>query len=623
MSQQTSDIIKVFCGELCKSNTCDASTINITNRNFGDIAANVTIGYEKFVRDPESLPLRILDLLQIAAYVFCADRMAFRGARDSLNNESWARSFEFYMPVKDLAFWSDLKTLRVLCEALKFMTGDRKYNFVFTKAKQSIVYIPNKQYSLFTGECESLEQAENTDVMLFSGGLDSLAGAIERLNVNPTRKLCFVSHKANKTVMHTQSIITNNLNKTYFGRIQPYGFECHNQSILKSKDETQRSRMFLFSAIAFSICNCYDKHEFFVYENGITSINLPKQGDVINARASRTTHPKTLGLLREFYRLFDSSFNIIAPYYNKTKAEVLSVFKKYNEKNIIASSVSCSSTRNKRGQEAHCGCCSQCIDRRFSVYGEGLMDYDSNYTNDFVTDFHDDETKQRLYITMRLASMEEMPTKEKMLEKYPTDIFDVAQFWPGTNPDDKLDEIFDLFCRYGKSVLSAAKAMQNKYEDLKIKINDNSLLGLIAKRTYLDSPIMNRAAEIDRVLKKAIPEMFQREQPESENDFNDKVQAILGTTGDFTREYPVLAFGLSSYRPDHAQDNLIVESKFIRGSTTPSKATEGIAADITKIPSDIGVLFVVYDPNRKIVNDTVFIDGFEKKRSNCYVRIYR
>lgn len=61
--------------------------------------------------------------------------------------------------------------------------------------------------------------------------------------------------------------------------------------------------MFLFSAIAFSLCNYYGKHSFYVYENGITSMNLPKQADVINARASRTTHPKTLGLLRKFYKL--------------------------------------------------------------------------------------------------------------------------------------------------------------------------------------------------------------------------------------------------------------------------------------------------------------------------------
>lgn len=136
MSQQTPNTIKVFCGELCQSNVCDATTINITNRDFGDITANVTIGYEKFVRDPESLPPRILDLLQIAAYVFCADRMAFRGARGSLNNESWARSFEFNMPVMDLAFWNDAKTSKALCEALRFMTGGSKIHLCFHRNRK-------------------------------------------------------------------------------------------------------------------------------------------------------------------------------------------------------------------------------------------------------------------------------------------------------------------------------------------------------------------------------------------------------------------------------------------------------------------------------------------------------
>lgn len=68
---------------------------------------------------------------------------------------------------------------------------------------------------------------------------------------------------------------------------------------------------------------------------------------------------------------------------------------------------------------------------------------------------------------------------------------------------------------------------------------------------------------------------------------------------------------------------MIIESKYIRDNTTPSKATEGIAADIVKIPDDYGVLFVVYDPYGSIVDIDAFVAPFEQKRKNCYVRIYR
>ena len=626
MSQQTPDIIRVNCGELCTSRDCTASEINLLHRDNGDITSNITIGYAKFVKDADELPERILDLLQIAAYAFCGDRMANRGKRDSVNNEAWARSFEFHIPVLDLDFWSNSKTKKALNDALTFMTGDRGYNFIFSQSDKNPAEVLNKQISLFSGEYQSLDEAENTDVMLFSGGLDSLAGAVQRLNEHTDRSLCVVSHKSNKTVTHTQKVLIDELNKRYGNRVKQYNFECCNHDGLKSKDETQRTRIFLFSAIAFSMCHCYGKNSFYVYENGITSMNLSKQADVINGRASRTTHPKTLGLLRKFYKLLNPSFDIIAPYYNQTKAEIMGVFSKYNSLNLIASSVSCSSSRTKPGQAPHCGCCSQCIDRRFSLYAAGLNEYDTEYAIDFIHAFPDDdnnETKQRIYITMRLANLEDISTQDAFLRKYPDDITNLVAYWQGSNADDKLDEIYNLVCRYGKSIMEAATRMRNKYDDLSLPLNKNSLLGVISERQYKKSPIVIRVEEIDAFLRGTIPTMFQREIPASENDLNDKIEAILKGRGSFTREHPSLQFWRTEYRPDHAQDNLLIESKYVRGSTTPSKITEGIAADMTKAPSDMGLMFVIYDPEHQIPDDIQFTCAFEEKRKDCFVRVYR
>ena len=627
MNQKSSKVIRVVCGELCSTTDCTSSEINLLHTDIGDMAPNITIGYERFVADPDELPPRILDLLQIAAYIFCGDRMANRGERASVNNDSWARSFEFHIPVIDITFWESEKTRKALIDTLTFMTGDRSFSFVFYPTNKNPAGIENKQLSLFSSDQLSLSEAENTDIMLFSGGLDSLAGAVQRLNEHTNRSLCAVSHKSNKSVTHTQNALISSLNTKYGNRVKSYGFECCNHNGLKSKDETQRTRIFLFSAIAFSLCNHYGKHEFYVYENGITSMNLSKQADVINARASRTTHPKTLGLLRKFYKLLDSSFDIIAPYYNQTKAEVLDVFRKYREESIISSSVSCSSSRTKPGQVPHCGCCSQCIDRRFSVYATSLDEYDATYAADFITAFPMDdnnETKQRIYITMHLANLEEISTKEAFIQKYPSDVMDMIQYWPGTkNADDKLDEIYSLVCRYGKSVIHAATAMRNKYDDLTLPINKDSLLGLISERKYMQTPFFNRVVEINSILKKAIPDIFQREKPKSENDFNDKLHGILNIHDEFTREYPVLLFGLSSYRADQAQGNLIIESKYVRGKTPPSVASEGIAADMIKIPDGYGILFVVYDPEGKITDPVKFSASFEARRKDCYVRVYR
>jgi hypothetical protein len=614
----------VYCGELCRSNDCTTTELNLLNREIKGIEANITIGYNNFVEDPENLPARILDLLQIAAHVFCADRLIHRGERDSLNNEAWARSYEFHIPVLDLDFWNNTTLHKALTEALEFMTGDRKYTFIFEKSEFGhLPKINCKQLSLFKDEIELIDGSDNADILLFSGGLDSLAGTIERLNTFPDNKLLLISHKANSNVIKTQQKITDDLQKRYGGRIRSYGFECHLKK-MPSEEETQRTRIFLFASIAFAICNCADKHDFYVYENGIASVNLPPQVDVVNARASRTTHPKTLGLLTKFLRFFDKNFDIIAPYYEKTKEDVFKVFVKYDERELIASSVSCSSTRNKPGTFSHCGVCSQCIDRHFAAYAAGLDEYDVEYTDDFITKIPNDETKQRLYNTLRLASAEKSPTPKELFENYPEELLNLIEYWPCDNPEDSLLEIHALFSRYGDSILRAAKAMQFKHEDLKDPITGDSLLTMISGREYLRTPIAIRVAEIDTVLRKSIPLLFHSELPKNENDFNDKVQVLLTAAGEnFSREYPVLLFGISSYRADLSQDQLVIESKFLRKKISRSVATEGIAADITKIPAKSGVLFVIYDPERNIPDDQTFCRSFEDKRKDCFVRVYR
>jgi 7-cyano-7-deazaguanine synthase in queuosine biosynthesis len=628
MTNASPKLVKVFCGELCRSIECTSTELNLLNRDINGFEANITIGYAKFVKEPENLPPRILDLLQIAAHVFCADRLIYRGGRDSISNKAWGRSFEFHIPVLDYDFWSNQTLQNALSDALVFMTGDRKYSFVFEKSK--LGHLPKselKQLSLFGDAVEQIDGTDGADVLLFSGGLDSLAGAIERLNTLPDNKLIVVSHKANNSVTNTQKQLVEHLKRCYENRVFSYGFECHNKNtqVKKTnvKEETQRTRMFLYSTIAFAICNCANKHSFYVYENGITSINLPTQADVVNARASRTTHPKTLGLMKKVFRFFDTGFDIIAPYYNKTKEDVFKVFTTYDEKELLRSSVSCSSTR-EHGIINHCGCCSQCIDRHFAAYASGLNEYDVEYTYDFITQIPNENTKQQLWLILRMASAEKLQSPEELFKNFPEEMVDLLEYWYCDNPDDSLADIFSLFSRYGDSVMRAAKAMQFKHEDLRVPIVSDSFLSMLTLREYLNTPTQIRVKELDRVLRTSIPQVFHASTPKDENDFNNKVKALLTAAGgSFSREYPVLKFGISSYRADLSEDALIIESKYLRGKTPPSVATESIAADITKIPNGLSVLFIVYDPERKITDDAEFINSYEQKRQLCFVRIYR
>ena len=158
MTNASPKLVKIFCGELCRSAACTSTELNLLNRDINGLKANITIGYTKFVNEPENLPPRILDLLQIAAHVFCADRLVYRGDRGSISNKAWGRSFEFHFPVLDYDFWSNQTLRNALSEALVFMTGDRKYNFVFEKSELGHLPKPAlKQLSLFEDDVERIE----------------------------------------------------------------------------------------------------------------------------------------------------------------------------------------------------------------------------------------------------------------------------------------------------------------------------------------------------------------------------------------------------------------------------------------------------------------------------------
>jgi hypothetical protein len=55
----------------------------------------------------------------------------------------------------------------------------------------------------------------------------------------------------------------------------------------------------------------------------------------------------------------------------------------------------------------------------------------------------------------------------------------------------------------------------------------NSLLQILANQEYLKTPFQTRVEEIDVFLKDKIRIMFQKIKPENENDFNDKIEALL------------------------------------------------------------------------------------------------
>ena len=317
---------------------------------------NVKLALPNFVRDVNYLPDRILDLLEIAAYMYCADRLNSRGNKAALEPHSWARTFYFEIKVRDYEFWEKSDVKERLKDALVFMSGDRAHHFSFQPGHSTF------PAHMFDAEESQIALNENTKVILFSGGLDSLSGVVECLKNTPD-KLCLVSHRSGPGRMtKTRKQLIQELKQQYRDRITYYEFAC-SLSGVRAREETQRTRTFLYTSIAYALSRAFSLSEFSIYENGITSLNFPTQQSQMNSRASRTTHPKTVTLLQDFFNSLSETNqqNIIiqTPFFEKTKADIFRTITETGNQNLISSTVSCSKTFQYRDLTTHCGGCSQ------------------------------------------------------------------------------------------------------------------------------------------------------------------------------------------------------------------------------------------------------------------------
>ena len=59
-----------------------------------------------------------------------------------------------------------------------------------------------------------------------------------------------------------------------------------------------------------------------------------------------------------------------------TKTEVLERLHNLGASELIGKTTSCSSVRLRTRDEPLCGCCSQCLDRRFAILAAGLQSFD-------------------------------------------------------------------------------------------------------------------------------------------------------------------------------------------------------------------------------------------------------
>jgi len=325
-----------------------------------------------------------MDLLLLAASVYALDKLVLR------NNapDCWHRKFVLRLPVSDARKWNSVKNDLDRC--ISFLTGD----------SWDINFIPQETSLDHLNHPVMLPQTSDA-VSLFSGGLDSLIGAIDWLELNKDNglRLCVVGHYDGEIVgtNSDQKKLLRQLKSEYPDRITDIFVRIgHNNESTKNREPSLRGRSFLFVALGIFVASAFGPNTpLFIPENGTIALNIPLTPSRRGSCSTRTAHPHYLDILSHVLAELGFTNPFSNPLGQKTKGEsVLQCLNRELLRETARISVSCA----KRGRKQHfthreatsCGRCMPCIYRRAALhtigldnerYGDDICIGEVNYSN--------------------------------------------------------------------------------------------------------------------------------------------------------------------------------------------------------------------------------------------------
>lgn len=305
---------------------------------------------------------RLSDWWNIALACYVADRVSLRDPRRN-HRENWVRTFNITIGVRDRRFWnrSDVKTL--LKETLQFLTDDR-WNLTFVESSSN------------SGDCSSqvslpFQFEPPQFAALFSGGLDSFAGAAASLIDAPKRPVLFVSCVTNDRQGAGQALQIQALRRHFLEieirhlQIQ-IGIDWSNSDQLE-QENSQRTRGFLFLTAGAIAAIGLGTGVSQLYENGVGAINLPYDGSQIGAMNSRSSHPFLLSRVQRLASMVTrSGFRVTNPYLFLTKREMIDRIPE-DLRSAISLTFSCDGFPVRESGKPQCGVCTSCLLRRVSL----------------------------------------------------------------------------------------------------------------------------------------------------------------------------------------------------------------------------------------------------------------
>jgi 7-cyano-7-deazaguanine synthase in queuosine biosynthesis len=406
------------------------------------------------------LPEVLTDLVEIASYVYCADQAVTRGGDGVVAfGHKWRRHFSFHIPVRNPEIWSSEAVSTELRRTLGDLSED-EYDFHFSKQTDPMPMQKYLEFDPATGEAGAIDE-----VILFSGGLDSLGGAVVEA-LREKRRIALVSHRANPKIHKKQKLLMDDLRRACPAN-KPFHVPVwvqKGQSL--DREYTQRTRSFLFASLAMVVARAFGLRRIRFYENGVVSLNLPISEQVVGARATRTTHPQILnGFAALFRHLTEGGFDVENPFLWLTKGEAVDLIGDAGCADLIRHSVSCTHTREMTRMFTHCGRCSQCISRRFATLASkyGGSDPAEMYKVDLLTGEREKNVDLTLIESFIRTAIDMKTMNEyQLIERFP-EISRVLRHVQPLTADQVAGRIARLHQKHAEEVTGVLESSLSRY----------------------------------------------------------------------------------------------------------------------------------------------------------------
>lgn len=308
-----------------------------------------------------------IDLLILAAHVHAADT---RLNREQASQDAWTREIRIIVPVSEGAVWEAAKP--VLEQMLRFLTGDLWQvgfrNRPAALAALAPIRLPNLDAHAFD------------NVALFSGGLDSLVGAIDILSEG--NRPLFISHAGEGAVSKPQRDLFERVVQHFDPPNEPDKAIRRIRMAMRFRhglfgpqiggENSTRGRSFLFIALgAVAGSGLGMPFTLQIPENGLIALNVPLDPTRPGSNSTHTTHPFYLHRWDEVLQLIGIPGRTENRYWAKTKGEMIEECRDPEFlRSVVTLSMSCahpSTQRYRQGGAAHCGTCVPCLIRRGSI----------------------------------------------------------------------------------------------------------------------------------------------------------------------------------------------------------------------------------------------------------------